>query len=152
MKSGRPPTEKATRADAGRRAYRALAICTLVFAAACSSPACEAKEWIRKSSTTDDLPVPNDGEQQTCCIVLDVDKDGVEDFVVGERTRTPSIVWYKYNGKGWDRRVIDDTRLKPEAGGDSRDVDRDGGLDILMKPYHHNSPRLDVLLNPRFQK
>ena len=41
--------------------------------------------------------------------------DGVEDFVVGERTQTPSIVWYRYNGKGWSRHIIDATRLKPEA-------------------------------------
>lgn len=27
------------------------------------------------------------------------------------------------------------------------DFNGDGRLDILMKPYHHNAPRLDVLLN-----
>jgi hypothetical protein len=48
---------------------------------------------------------------------------GIDDFVVGERTRTPSVVWYKYNGKKWEKHVIDDTRLKPEAGGVCFDVD-----------------------------
>jgi len=78
------------------------------------------------------MPTPNDGQQQTCCLVLDIDKDGVEDFVVGERTRIPSVVWYKYNGKRWDKFVIDNTRLNPEAGGDFCDIDRDGDLDIIL--------------------
>jgi hypothetical protein len=78
------------------------------------------------------MPVPNDGQEQTCCVVFDIDKDGVNDFVVGERTRTPSVVWYKHNGKGWDRFVIDDTRLNPEAGGAFCDIDRDGDLDLIL--------------------
>ena len=78
------------------------------------------------------MPTPNDGQQQTCCLVLDIDKDGVEDFVVGERTSVPSVVWYKYNGSGWDKHVIDNTHLRPEAGGDFCDVDRDGDQDIIL--------------------
>jgi hypothetical protein len=96
---------------------------------ACATPAAD---WIRKSSTTGDLPVPNGGDQQTCCVALDVDKDGVMDFAVGERTKSPSFVWYKFNGQGWDRHVIDDSRLQPEAGGAVCDVDQDGDVDILF--------------------
>ena len=157
--------------------------------------------WDRKSTQSADLPIPNRGDQQTCCVALDVDNDGIDDFVVGERTKTPSVVWYKYNGNGWDKFVIDDAPLSPEAGGAACDVDRDGDLDLilgqdysgsaiwwwenpcpdfgnpwkrrlvknsgarqhhdqsaadydgdgrldtLLKPYHHKSPRLDVLLN-----
>ena len=53
--------------------------------------------WRPLSSTTGELPAPNAGGEQTCCVVAD--------------------------------------------------FDRDGRLDILMRPYHHNAPRLDVLLN-----
>lgn len=88
--------------------------------------------WTRKSSTTGDLPAPSDGKQQTCCLILDIDRDGIDDFVIGERTRTPSVVWYKYNGKGWDKFVIDNTQLNPEAGGDFFDIDKDGDLDIAL--------------------
>jgi hypothetical protein len=88
--------------------------------------------WQRKSSSTGDMPTPNNGKEQTCCLILDIDKDGVDDFVVGERTQAPSVVWYKYNGKGWDKFVIDDTRKNPEAGGDYYDIDRDGDLDIIL--------------------
>lgn len=88
--------------------------------------------WERKSTQSADLPIPNRGDQQTCCVALDVDNDGIDDFVVGERTQTPSVVWYKYNGKGWDRFVIDDTPLRPEAGGAACDVDGDGDLDLIL--------------------
>jgi FG-GAP-like repeat len=88
--------------------------------------------WERKSSATGDMPVPNAGKEQTCCLIADIDKDGINDFVVGERTKTPSVVWYKYNGKGWDRFIIDDTRKNPEAGGEVYDIDGDGDLDIIL--------------------
>jgi hypothetical protein len=88
--------------------------------------------WQRKSTTTGDMPIPNEGNQQTCCVVADLDNDGIEDFVVGERTKTPSIVWYKYNGNQWDKRVIENARLKPEAGGVCFDIDRDGDQDVVF--------------------
>jgi hypothetical protein len=68
-------------------------------------------------------------------------------FAIGESTETPSDVWHRCGGRGWERQVIDDTLLKPEAGGAVGDIDGDGRLDILMKPYHHNSPRVDVWLD-----
>jgi hypothetical protein len=88
--------------------------------------------WQRKSSTTGDMPAPNSGKEQTCCIVMDIDKDGIDDLVVGERTQAPSVVWYKYNGKGWDKFVIDNTRKNPEAGGECCDIDCDGDLDVIL--------------------
>ena len=78
------------------------------------------------------LPGPNSGNQQTACIVADIDRDGTDDFVVAERTKTPSVVWYRYDGKGWDKKVIDNTHLKPEAGGDCHDIDGDGDLDVVL--------------------
>ena len=105
---------------------------TILVAALLCGPALAEVSWTHKSSTTADLPIPNEGQQQTCCVVCDVDNDGIDDFVVGERTRTPSVVWYKYNGTSWNRYVIDDTPLKPEAGGDAFDIDRDGDLDLVL--------------------
>ena len=115
------------------KGYASGAAITLLLTVAFCLPAANAEvAWQRKSSSAGDMPTPNDGKQQTCCLILDIDKDGVDDFVVGERTQTPSVVWYKYNGKGWDKFVIDNTRKNPEAGGDYCDIDRDGDLDVIL--------------------
>jgi hypothetical protein len=105
---------------------------TLLLAASMSLVAAGEPAWDRKSSMSGDIPVPNPGNQQTCCIVADLDGDGIEDFVVGERTKTPSVVWYKYNGTGWDKQIIDNSRLRPEAGGVCCDVDGDGDQDLIL--------------------
>jgi len=115
-----------------KRNASGTAITLLLTVVLCLTTANAEVAWQRKSSSTGDMPTPNEGEQQTCCLILDIDKDGIDDFVVGERTQTPSVVWYKYNGKGWDKFVIDNTRKNPEAGGDYCDIDRDGDLDVIL--------------------
>jgi hypothetical protein len=72
------------------------------------------------------------GDQQTASLILDVDKDGRLDFVVTERTRAPSVVWFQRTAGGWTRRVIDDSRMRIEAGGAFWDIDRDGDVDLVF--------------------
>jgi hypothetical protein len=110
----------------------AVTLAIVLGAAVLGAPALGQVTWVLRSSTMGHLPAPNAGEQQTCCVVCDIDKDGIDDFVVGERTKTPSVVWYKYNGMGWNKYVIDNTRLRPEAGGAAADVDGDGDIDIVL--------------------
>ncbi len=89
-------------------------------------------EWEVLSSMEGDLEAPNSGSQQTCCVAADIDGDGRQDFIVGERTHTPSVVWYRSDGRRWHKRVIDNSPLKPEAGGVCWDVDADGDLDLVL--------------------
>jgi len=87
--------------------------------------------WVLISSTRGEIEKPNGGTQQTSATVFDIDKDGVNDFVITERTAAPSVVWYRRVKDGWKRYVIEPGLLKPEAGATFCDVDGDGDLDFI---------------------
>src|SRR5205809_608274 len=92
----------------------------------------EEMQWKQLSSKQGDLPVPGESTQQTGNLIADFDKDGVKDFVVSFRVKGPALVWYRYNGKGWDRYVIEKDFLTVEAGGAAYDIDGDGDLDVVF--------------------
>jgi hypothetical protein len=88
--------------------------------------------WQRLSSKHGDLPVPFPGKQQTASLVADFDGDGISDFVITDRSASPSVVFYRRSAGGWTRYVIDHMRLPIEAGGAVWDVDGDGDLDLVF--------------------
>jgi sugar phosphate isomerase/epimerase len=87
--------------------------------------------WVHISSKDGGIEAPNGGIQQTSTAVGDFDNDGINDFCVTERTQTPSIVWYRRTNKGWDKYIVEDSAMSPEAGTVAFDVDGDGDLDII---------------------
>lgn len=87
--------------------------------------------WLKLSSKTGDLPAPGPSVQQTGTIVGDLDKDGVNDFVITARAIGPAILWYRRVKHGWDKYVVEDRLVPIEAGGTLADVDGDGDLDII---------------------
>ncbi len=91
----------------------------------------EEVQWKHLSTKNGDLPVPNSGTQQTSATVFDIDKDGVNDFVITERTAAPSVVWYRRGANGWTRYVIEPEPFHIEAGSTFMDVDGDGDLDFI---------------------
>lgn len=98
-----------------------------------SAPATTALAWTHLSSANGDLPAPSNSTQQTAALVLDVDQDGLDDFVIGIRQGSgPSMVWYRRTTDGWTKYLIDDTVLDIEAGGAVYDLDGDGDRDIVM--------------------
>jgi len=90
--------------------------------------------WLHLSSRHGDLPVPGTSTQQTGCIVADLDKDGINDFVLSFRQVAPALVWYRRNNakNKWDRYVIDNEFLTVEAGGAVLDIDGDGYPDLVF--------------------
>ncbi len=89
-------------------------------------------QWEHLSSVDGKLETPNQGNQQTATLVIDVDKNGTNDFIISERTKAPSVVWYRRTDKGWDRLVVETDSLTIEAGSSSHDIDGDGDLDIVL--------------------
>lgn len=113
-----------------------------------------APRWRHLSSQRGELPTPPAGDQQTAAIVGDFDRDGICDFMITERTKAPSVVWYRRQAAGWGLYVVDGSRLPLEAGGTCCDADGDGDLDVLVgedgsgrnvywweNPYPHFAPK-----------
>jgi len=88
--------------------------------------------WRLVSSAAGEIPPPGSSAQQTASLVLDVDNDSLNDFVIGCRQGSPSLVWYRRTAQGWKRLVIDPEVLPVEAGGAYCDIDSDGDRDIVM--------------------
>jgi hypothetical protein len=88
-------------------------------------------QWKHLSTKTGDLEPPNSGKEQTSATVFDIDKNGVNDFIITERTAAPSVVAYIRNKAGWTRYVVDAEPLHIEAGATFYDVDGDGNLDFI---------------------
>jgi hypothetical protein len=88
--------------------------------------------WQHLSSKSGELPAPSNSLQQTGLQILDIDRDGVNDFYVSVREGAPALVWYKRGVKSWTRYVIEAAPLHIEAGGAACDIDGDGDQDIIM--------------------
>ena len=74
--------------------FAAALICTaaVLLAALFATPA---SKWKHLSSAAGDLPTPNTGKEQTSATVADFDNDGVNDFVITERTEADSVVLFR---------------------------------------------------------
>src|SRR4051794_18631429 len=88
--------------------------------------------WKHLSSKSGDLPIPGPSTQQTGAVVADLDRDGVNDFVLSFRQKAPALVWYRRTKAGWDRYVIDKDYLTVEAGGATVDIDGGGDPDLVF--------------------
>ena len=88
--------------------------------------------WKHLSTKNGDLPLTNGGQQQTSCLVADLDKNGFQDFIITDRSVTPSVIWCRYNKGKWNTYVIDSSPIRIEAGNAVLDIDNDGDLDIIF--------------------
>lgn len=110
-----------------------LFVVTLIFTLQrFSQPIFAASDGTTTWQHINNIPDPGSGTQQTATLILDIDKDGLNDFVVAERTGTPSVVWYKKTGANWTKNIIHQSQLRIEAGGAFFDIDNDNDLDVIF--------------------
>jgi len=86
------------------------------------------------------------------CEIGDINLDGHLDILIGEMgspgagDRARIIVWYGDGRGNFEQKVIRQGQGIHE--GRLADLDGDGDLDVIVKPYHHNAPLVEILLNP----
>ena len=112
------------------KSFGHAALIAMVWQCGLSAFAAETN-WKHLSSEAGELPRPGLSTQQTAATLIDVDKDGTQDFVIACRKEAPSMILYRREGDAWRRYVIDDAVLPIEAGGAVADIDGDGDLDIV---------------------
>ena len=67
------------------------------------------KMWKHLSSKRGDIPRPDVG-RQAASLILDIDKDGVNDFVIAGWSEETSMVWFRHTHVGWERYLLDNRK------------------------------------------
>lgn len=95
--------------------------------------------WKRISTEYGDIPLPNNGKFQVQCLVADFTKDGIDDFIIIEKTESPAIVLYTYIGnEKWEIYPIEKRKLSAGEAAAFFDIDGDGDLDIAAGSEESN--------------
>jgi hypothetical protein len=116
-----------------REAFRFIIISSLTILCLLASTAAmgETKniKWQHLSSTKGQIPKPDVG-RQVATLILDIDKDGMNDFIIASYEK---IAWFQRTANGWKRYAVENGTkgVRIEARGDFHDIDGDGDLDIL---------------------
>ncbi|MCX8036916.1 MAG: VCBS repeat-containing protein [Candidatus Sumerlaeia bacterium] len=80
-------------------------------------------QWRHLSSAAGEIPVPNGGREQTACLVLDIDRNGLNDIVIAERSQAPSVIWLRRDVNGWTQSPVETGKTPVAAGGAACDID-----------------------------
>jgi hypothetical protein len=89
--------------------------------------------WTHLSTSYGELELPNQGKFQTDCVIADFNKDGKDDFVIIEKTESPSVVVYFHvEGRTWQKYIIEKRKIPAGEAADFCDIDGDGDLDIAV--------------------
>lgn len=107
-----------------------LILLLIIQVAACSRA--QNPSWKLFSSSGGAVPIRHTGTQQTASVLIDVNGDGIREFVIAERAKAPSVVLYRLEQRNWKTSVIDDRQLNIEAGGAVWDIDGDGDEDLIL--------------------
>ena len=121
-------------------AYKALRIAcmiasplaTLLVVLPLAEAQIETVTWTRLSSTTGELPVPPVSEGQSGLRVVDLDKNGQNDYVITLWSAAETVVWYRHLGDTFEKYFIDTETPNLSHGEKFKDIDGDGDIDLLF--------------------
>lgn len=93
----------------------------------------KAQKWERISSEDGTIPLSWKITQQTASLSVDIDKDGIEEFVMAGLGQATSIIYLKFDRAiGWREFVVEKEALPIETGGTCYDIDSDGDNDLVF--------------------
>lgn len=95
--------------------------------------------WTHISSSYSELEIPNEGKFQTNSLIADFNKDGKDEFVIAEKTESPSVVMYIHSeGRTWQKYIVEKRKTSTGEAADFCDIDGDGDLDIAIGSEESN--------------
>lgn len=93
----------------------------------------KAQKWERMTSEDGTIPLSWKTTQQTASLSVDIDKDGIEEFVMAGRGQATSIMYLKFDRAiGWREFAVEKEALPIETGGTFYDIDSDGDNDLVF--------------------
>ncbi len=93
----------------------------------------KAQKWERISSEDGAIPLSWKSTKQTASLAVDIDKDGIDEFVMCGRDQAPAIIYLKFDRAiGWREFAVEKEQLSIEAGGTFYDIDNDGDNDLVF--------------------
>lgn len=92
-----------------------------------------AQKWENHSSKDGTIPLTWKTTQQTASLAVDIDNDGIDEFVMCGRGQSPAIIYFKFDRAiGWREFSVEKELLSIEAGGTFYDIDNDGDKDLVF--------------------
>lgn len=93
----------------------------------------KAQKWERTSSEDGAIPLSWRTTHQTASLSVDIDKDGIEEFVMAGHGQATSIIYLKFDRAiGWREFAVEKEALPIETGGTFYDIDSDGDNDLVF--------------------
>lgn len=93
----------------------------------------KAQKWERTSSEDGAVPLSWKTTHQTASLAVDIDKDGIEEFVMAGYGQATSIIYLKFDRAiGWREFAVEKEALSLETGGTFYDIDSDGDNDLVF--------------------
>ena len=77
-----------------------IVLCLLATGSAGTETAASEIQWEHLSTRSGQIDFADVG-QQAASLVLDIDRDGIDDFVIGGWSDETSMVWFRKQGGRW---------------------------------------------------